>query len=323
MKRRSPGARRTEANPFLAEYEAMKASWPPEASRLFDSGLLASRRREVWDRVINDCDELRKKYAWAIPDDRAIMILAHLAPVVEICAGTGYWASLVAAQGGQIEAFDRSPPEHTYYPVTPGGPEDIRSQATLFLCYPDDAAPCDADDADDAPSPRSAPPQDEQPDEEDDGDSESSPCASVASLAAFAGDTVVLCGESFVSGTLSQDAAPWGRSFDSAFQVHLATNFHCVLVADLPRWPISRDVVSVWLRTKVTPPVSEPTRDAADDDQGAWADIPPGEVLTIELAAPVYAFLLTAASDPREDDDADDERPAQRLATTAGARPAP
>lgn len=94
-----------------------------------------------------------QKYSWAVPDERAIEILAQYSPLVEIGAGTGYWARLVKDQGGQVFAFDSrfnySPedyrnifgpdsPTRPYHPITPGGPEDAGKypDCTLFLCWP-------------------------------------------------------------------------------------------------------------------------------------------------------------------------------------------
>jgi hypothetical protein len=51
-------------------------------------------------------EELHRKYAWAIPDARALRIIKHFAPVVEMGAGTGYWCSLLRESGVDIVAYD-------------------------------------------------------------------------------------------------------------------------------------------------------------------------------------------------------------------------
>jgi hypothetical protein len=48
-----------------------------------------------------------KKFSWAIPNDEAISSIVACGPVVEIGAGSGYWASLVAESGGDIVATDK------------------------------------------------------------------------------------------------------------------------------------------------------------------------------------------------------------------------
>lgn len=92
-------------------------------------------------------EELVTQYAWAVPNEAAISKIVGLGPVVEIGAGTGYWASLIAQAGGDILAFDLHPPETSpnayrhrreYYPVQPGGSEKAQEHAdrVLFLCWP-------------------------------------------------------------------------------------------------------------------------------------------------------------------------------------------
>lgn len=108
----------------------------PGLARLLD---LRERRRE-----------LAARFAWAIPDEPALAELAALGPLVEVGAGTGYWAALVNARGGDVAAYDRAPPggptpnphhpgRHTWATVRPAGAvEAVRAHPdrTLFLCWP-------------------------------------------------------------------------------------------------------------------------------------------------------------------------------------------
>jgi hypothetical protein len=54
--------------------------------------------------------EMTHRYAWAIPSDEAIEAIAAYSPLVEMGAGTGYWASLLAAAGADIVCYDANPP---------------------------------------------------------------------------------------------------------------------------------------------------------------------------------------------------------------------
>jgi hypothetical protein len=65
-------------------------------------------------------EELRQKYAWAIPDARALRIIKHFAPVVEMGAGTGYWCYLLRQNGIDIVAYDLfgGAPEQVCLPST-------------------------------------------------------------------------------------------------------------------------------------------------------------------------------------------------------------
>lgn len=89
------------------------------------------------------------KFAWAVPSEDALEMLAKHGPIVEIGAGTGYWAALLASRGVDIVCYDGDPPvpgainhwheeDGVYYPVHTGGPEMAAKHAdrTLFLCWP-------------------------------------------------------------------------------------------------------------------------------------------------------------------------------------------
>lgn len=58
-------------------------------------------------------DMLVRKYSWAIPSPETLDLIAqHLdgREVVEIGAGTGYWAKMLSQLGIKVHAFDTSPP---------------------------------------------------------------------------------------------------------------------------------------------------------------------------------------------------------------------
>lgn len=82
--------------------------------------------------------ELRKHYSWVVPSVKAIDLLKGLRPIVELGAGTGYWASLI---GGNYTAIDIDPlpEEMVYHPIEEGDANSlIRFDAnhTLFICCP-------------------------------------------------------------------------------------------------------------------------------------------------------------------------------------------
>lgn len=93
-----------------------------------------------------------ENYAWAIPTDEALDLLAQLSPLVEVGAGRGYWARLLADRGADVVAYDVTPPgpgnhwhpeEGTFHPVGQAGVE-VAAQypdRTLFLCWPPYADP--------------------------------------------------------------------------------------------------------------------------------------------------------------------------------------
>ena len=92
---------------------------------------------------------LVKKYAWAVPEPAAIHVIVGFArKIVEIGAGTGYWASLIAAAGGDIVAYDPQPYENGWcdgywFDVHVGDEKAVldHQDRALFLCWPPYAEP--------------------------------------------------------------------------------------------------------------------------------------------------------------------------------------
>jgi hypothetical protein len=94
-------------------------------------------------------EELAQRYAYVVPDERSLSALAELAPIVELGAGTGYWAYRLRARGVDIVAYDQAPPDgertNRYHAATPtwstvlAGDQAILAEhadRTLFLCWP-------------------------------------------------------------------------------------------------------------------------------------------------------------------------------------------
>ena len=178
-------------------------------------------RDRLWPLIDELQTNLCSKYAWAIPDGRALNILRFFSPLIEIGAGKGYWASLLMKQNVDIIAFDKfAKSTGNWTPVLKGCPKklqkEIAARRNLFLCYPYEM------------------------------ESVASP-----SLEYFSGEYVIHVGELMTTGTLmGSPTAPFGRTSSADFQIMLAEKFHCVLVAELKhRYPNSLDCISVWKRT--------------------------------------------------------------------------
>ena len=273
-----------DENKYLKEFSKLKKSIP-----CWDSFFTVTEeeRIENWPRLEVIGNAMCEKYAWAVPDSRALKILKHFGPLIEIGAGKGYFAKLLSESGVDIIAFDREADENSWADVRIGGPKQLSKKIAkgrnLFLCYPDEDS------------------------------SMACPC-----LEHFDGEYVIHIGELTLTGTLSSPQAPWGRTSSADFQVSLMQEYHCVLVAELPAFPFSRDCVSVWKRTEwVRGKESiekemgmstdgedeggqgvdgEGDEDDEEDDEGeeddAWASIPSAERLPVDRAAPDFQFLL-------------------------------
>lgn len=85
--------------------------------------------------------EMVQRYAWAIPNEEAIMTLKRYSPILEIGAGKGYWAMLMREVETAVQAFDLKSSEEV-----PGSWSTVfeiyentfkyTKDWTLFLCWP-------------------------------------------------------------------------------------------------------------------------------------------------------------------------------------------
>lgn len=83
-----------------------------------------------------------KHYSWSIPTDLALQTIKKYQPIIEVGAGTGYWAGRLAEIGVDIVAYDNFLMDiHTktrWYEVKNGDEHAIlaHSNRTLMLCWP-------------------------------------------------------------------------------------------------------------------------------------------------------------------------------------------
>ena len=138
-------------NPLLAE-------WVNLAQNSWEMIALFGRDRYAWEKRFQEQlsnlesspftarQRLVQKYSWAIPCDEALDEIAKYSPIIEMGAGTGYWASLLEARGAKVSAFDISPPgcykndwhgetKRCFTNVIEGSVENLNAD-TLFLCWP-------------------------------------------------------------------------------------------------------------------------------------------------------------------------------------------
>jgi hypothetical protein len=87
--------------------------------------------------------ELARRYSYVVPDERSLSSLARLGPLVEIGAGTGYWAYRLRALGVDVIAIDQAPPDgqrvNRYHAIAPTWSEVIAGDHTLLTEYGDRA----------------------------------------------------------------------------------------------------------------------------------------------------------------------------------------
>jgi len=82
-------------------------------------------------------------YAWAVTDPNALDAIVKATQdtgIIEIGAGRGYWASILANCGVNVVAYDTGKDDYigSYYPVGNDGTEMVseHKNRALFLCWP-------------------------------------------------------------------------------------------------------------------------------------------------------------------------------------------
>ena len=156
-----------------------------------------------------------KKFSWAIPNEEALATIAKYGPIVELGAGSGYWAYLLRARGVIVEAYDKDPPtlgarkygfNKMWTNVNVGDTSVLQyysgGKHALMLCWPcyDDPFAFDA-------------------------------------LTAYKGNTLIYIGES------------WGGcTGDDQFFRLLQNEWECTETVDIPRWDGIHDSLFVYKR---------------------------------------------------------------------------
>jgi hypothetical protein len=200
-----------EGNPYLREFERLadELARPPDyADPLHRRKGLSSYDRRVW---------CVRRYAFAIPTEAALAVLARFAPIIELGAGTGYWAYLLRRRGVDCLAFDAAPPDQspnphrfnafTWTAVERGSTEVLRDHAdrALLLCWPPYRDPFAAH-----------------------------------ALSAYAGTTLLYIGE-----------AAGGHAADDTFFTRLERDWLPLQEVPLPNWPATADRLVVYQRASL------------------------------------------------------------------------
>jgi hypothetical protein len=131
-----------QANPYLRH---MQAAYTGIGSRF--PFLQAYYGEGTYDVDWATRQQLVRAFSWAIPDERALSLIAKHGPIVEIGAGLGYWAALLEARGVEVVAYDdgswnellKIGNPYRYWTEVLTGSHEVLSRHqdhTLFLCWP-------------------------------------------------------------------------------------------------------------------------------------------------------------------------------------------
>jgi hypothetical protein len=178
---------------------------------------IAGEVLQAWRDVSRDWPSLL--YAYAVPTDLALETIQKYGPIVEIGAGTGYWARLLKSKGISVAAYDSVPTTtegeqneyHAnvppFFPVIRSGVQVVRKTATssLFLCFP--------------------PPEDTM---------------AFEAVKLYSGQYVIHVGE-------------WeGFTGSAEFEKYLYSNFQLLERVELPNWQDTSYDLTVWQRKTPT-----------------------------------------------------------------------
>jgi hypothetical protein len=156
----------------MVSADRVASDLPPTLTVLLAAGIVARQSpvvlREAWSGMFPEDDftralrlyggtgpesgaltELAIRYSYVAPEPGLLQVLQDLAPLVEVGAGTGYWAGRLRELGTDIIAFDQAPPDHLdanrYHPGAATWTEVLEGdqgvlsdhpERTLFVCWP-------------------------------------------------------------------------------------------------------------------------------------------------------------------------------------------
>jgi len=125
-------------NPY---WDELKEEFPPFPSPDWVGGW--KKGSEWYSRMMY----YRYRYSFAIPSAEVVGAILPLGPIIELGAGSGYWAEVLGRAGADVAAYDDGSWNYkrdkvwdrTWHEVHQGGPEDIakENRPTLLLCWPD------------------------------------------------------------------------------------------------------------------------------------------------------------------------------------------
>lgn len=228
----------------------------PDASReiVLTNTLIQYRSRDYIVSIMQAMDHLITRpiqllIGFAVPNDASIKRLQELPPLLQMGAGSGYWAGILRRDGINVLAYDLDPPsmgnnqffDASYIDdIKEGGcvesmtPELAQDRA-LLLIWPNDADPIDNRNFC-----------------QDEACQGSQAIWDVECLEAFiraGGRHVVYVGER--ASAISGDGSDSGLSATRRFQELLESDFILVDTIKIPNWWLNEDDMTIWKKIRV------------------------------------------------------------------------
>lgn len=185
---------------------------------------IENRPKKTWLKAVKDMpqedvlllsgyrDIAVQEYAWAIPNLKALKAIKKYSPIIELGAGSGYWAYELNKIKTQIKAFDNFSWKEefikSWYPVKKGTPSIIQKypNRTLLLIWP---------------------PQKDN--------------FAINCLKYYKGNTLIYVGEDH-----------GGCTANDAFFENLNTNWELKKIINIPQWLWIKDYLFIYKRKEVS-----------------------------------------------------------------------
>ena len=235
---------------FLAELHGFLSDSPREV--VLTNILVQYRSRGYIVNIMRDVDHyitrpIQVLVGFAVPNDEAIQRLKQLSPLLQMGAGSGYWAGILRQHNIDVVAYDLHPPsmqgnkneffDSAYISDIQEGAcvesmtSELASNRTLLLIWPNDPDPIDNEDFC-----------------QDDACQDSQAVWDTDCLEAFVqagGHRVIFVGEraTAISGDASADS---GLSATRRFQDMLEKDFVLVDTIAIPHWWLNEDDLTIW-----------------------------------------------------------------------------
>jgi len=206
---------------------------------------LVVQSRQMADYRFCVVDPVQRCVGFSVPSEAALDVLSQYAPLVEVGAGTGYWAAALEQRGVDVLAFDAQPPtpafNNAFFNATftmvracqgnifaGAAGAALSSQRTLLLVWPLN---------NDVNEQRGAPENGTSPWDAD--------C--LRAFVAAGGRTVAYVGERRESLPACAHAE-CGVSSSSRLQEDLKAGFTLIEQVALPHWWFEADDLTIWIR---------------------------------------------------------------------------
>lgn len=212
------------------EWSGEPRPYLPRFSRIYEDAARPFLQLDPEESLLK-MSELCQLYSFAIPTQSALKNIAaftsrnKIPGVVEIGAGTGYWARCLKEFGVEVKAYDIDPREHVkaWFPVDVGGIECAARHpgSALMLCCPEGDLP------------------------------PGHPAAAMASHCLYSyknagGKNLIFIG--WHQPPSQSFTASISNTGDSAFHAEIAANWRLVASCPLPNWPRWKNSLQIFER---------------------------------------------------------------------------